>query len=209
MRSEFPSLSGNSQPQYQNASQAIWANQRAVQQTPVQRPQHPQQQPINTQVSQQHQQTQQPQDQPHRTTEDIFSASSHLQSSLDDHRYGGAGTLGQMPASRQPQPTGVDEFPPLGRNGTDDNDDRRGVVPNTGFAGFSNNAFSLPSDQQQGRNPLASASSSQANNTRSSSVVDRLTSPNGMGFGGKLGPSLNVKCALLIIEQLPRLDDRL
>ncbi len=58
-------------------------------------------------------------------------------------------------------------------------------MQNAGFGAFSNtNAFSLPQDQIQTRHGLPSASSSQANNTRSSSVVERLTSPNGMGFGG-------------------------
>jgi len=102
---------------------------------------------------------------------------------MDDSRYHSA--LGQMPASRQPQTTSVDDFPPLGRNGTDENDDRRGSMMQTsGYGGFSSsNAFSLPPDQAQGRNPLRSASGSQANNT-SPSVVERLTSPNGVGFGG-------------------------
>lgn len=183
--SEFPSLSGTSQPQYQNQSQAIWANQRAVQQNPVQRPN--QQHPIASQTPQQHQHTQQVQDQSQRPSEDILSATSHLTNAIDDHRYGGTGTLGQLSASRQPQTTNVDDFPPLGRNGTDENDDRRSsIMQNSGFGGFSStNAFSLPPDQAQARNTLPSASSSQANNTRSSSVVDRLTSPNGIGFGGK------------------------
>ncbi len=117
----------------------------------------------------------------------MFTGSSHLQSALEDHRYGGTGSLGQISASRQPQATSVDDFPPLGRNGTDETDERRGAIQNAGYGGFSNtNAFSLPSDQGQVRNPLPSASSSQANNTRSSSVVDRLTSSNGLGFGGMI-----------------------
>lgn len=186
--SEFPSLSGTSQPQYQNASQALWANQRAIQQTPVQRPQQqPQQQhAISSQASQQ-QQSQQAQDQPQRANDEIYSSTSHLQSALDDSRYQSA--LGQMPASRQPQTTNVDDFPPLGRNGTDENDDRRGtIMPSPGYGGFSNsNAFSLPPDQIQARNPLTSAPGSQANNTRSSSAVGRLTSPNANGFGGTSG----------------------
>lgn len=116
----------------------------------------------------------------------MFSPSSHLPNAMDDHRYGGSGTLGQLPTSRQPQPTNVDDFPPLGRNGTDENDDRRGsILQNSGFGGFaSSNAFSVPPDQAQARNAMPSASSSHANNTRSSSAVDRLTSPNGIGFGG-------------------------
>lgn len=182
--SEFPSLSGTSQPQYQNTSQAIWANQRVAQQTPVQRPQ--QSHSVGSQAQQQHQASQQNQDQSQRGNDEMYSASSNLQSSLDDHRYGGQTGIGQMSASRQPQSTSVDEFPPLRRNGTDESDsDRRNMMQNAGFGGFSNaNTFSLPQDQIQSRHGLPSASSSQANNTRSSSVVERLTSPNGMGFGG-------------------------
>ncbi|KAF6224783.1 hypothetical protein HO133_009977 [Letharia lupina] len=181
--SEFPSLSGTSQPQYQNTSQAIWANQRVAQQTPVQRPQ--QSHPVSSQAQQQHQPNQQSQDQSQRGNDDMYSASSNLQNSLDDHRYGGQSGIGQMPVSRQPQPTSVDDFPPLGRNGTDESDsDRRNLMQNAGFGGFSNaNTFSLPQDQIQTRHGLPSASSSQANNTRSSSMVERLTSPNGVGFG--------------------------
>lgn len=181
--SEFPSLSGTSQPQYQNTSQAIWANQRVAQQTPVQRPQ--QSHPVGSQAQQQHQPTQQSQDQPQRGNDDMYSASSNLQNSLDDHRYGGQSGIGQISSSRQPQSTSVDEFPPLGRNGTDESDsDRRNMMQNAGFGGFSNtNAFSIPQDQMQNRHGLPSSSSSQANNTRSSSVVERLTSPNGIGFG--------------------------
>lgn len=181
--SEFPSLSGTSQPQYQNTSQAIWANQRVAQQTPVQRPQ--QSHPVSSQAQQQHQPNQQSQEQSQRGNDDLYSASSNLQNSLDDHRYGGQSGIGQIPASRQPQPTSVDDFPPLGRNGTDESDsDRRNMMQNAGFGGFSNaNTFSLPQDQIQTRHGLPSASSSQANNTRSSSVAERLTSPNGMGFG--------------------------
>ncbi|KAL9135451.1 MAG: hypothetical protein Q9175_003362 [Cornicularia normoerica] len=181
--SEFPSLSGTSQPQYQNTSQAIWANQRVAQQTPVQRPQ--QSHPASSQAQQQHQPNQQSQDQSQRGNDDIYSATSNLQNSLDDHRYGSQSGIGQMPASRQPRSTSVDDFPPLGRNGTDESDsDRRNMMQNAGFGGFPNaNTFSLPQDQIQTRHGLPSASSSQANNTRSSSVVERLTSPNGMGFG--------------------------
>jgi CCR4-NOT transcription complex subunit 2 len=103
---------------------------------------------------------------------------------MDDSRYQSA--LGHMPATRQPQTTSVDDFPPLGRHGTDENDDGRvNMMHASGYGGFSNsNAFSLPPDQVQLRNSLASASDSQANNTRSPSVVDRLTSPNGNGFDG-------------------------
>ncbi|KAM0801650.1 hypothetical protein BDR22DRAFT_888118 [Usnea florida] len=182
--SEFPSLSGGtSQPQYQNTSQAIWANQRVAQQTPVQRPQ--QSHPVSSQAQQQHQPIQQSQDQSQRGNDDMYSAASNLQNSLDDHRYGSQSGIGQIAASRQTQSTSVDDFPPLGRNGTDESDgDRRNIMQNAGFGGFSNaNTFPLSQDQISNRHGLPSASSSQANNTRSPSVVERLTSPNGMGFG--------------------------
>lgn len=204
-RRDFPSLSGAPQPQYQTPSQAIWANQR-TQQTPVQRPQQQQQQSAASQTPQHHQ-NQHLQDQPTRSNDDMYSMSSHLNSSAtDDHRYGSNGTLGQLPASRQPQTTNVDDFPPLGRNGTDENDDRRSnLMQSSGFGGFSNphpNAFSLPPDQAQGRVNLPSASISQANNTRSSSVVDRLTSPNGIGFGGKV---VYADCCLVqVADYAPR-----
>lgn len=183
--SEFPSLSGSSQPQYQNQSQAIWANQRTVQQTPVQRPQQPQN-AISSQASQ-HGQSQQTQDQSQRGNEGMFTGSSHLQGAMDDHRYGNQSGMGSLSTSRQPQTSSADDFPPLGRNGTDEIevDRRSNLIHNGGFGDFSNsNAFSIPPGQSQARHGLPSGSSSQANNTRSSSVVDRLTSPNGMGFGG-------------------------
>ena len=193
---EFPALGANSgqaqlgnnssQAQYQNASPAIWANQRAIQQTPVQRPQQQQQQQhvVNPQPSQQHPQTQSAQDQSQRGNDDLFASSSHLQSVMDDSRYQSA--LGQMPISRQPPTTNADEYPPLGRNSADENDDRRGnMLQSAGFGGFSNaNAFSLPQEQSQPRNQPPSASSSQADNSRPSAGVDRLTSPNGIRFGG-------------------------
>ena len=105
---------------------------------------------------------------------------------MDDHRLGSTGTLGQLAASRQPQTTNADDFPPLSRNGADEIDERQGSMPQSaGYGGFqSANAFSLPPDQAQARNPSSSAPSSQANNTRASSVVDRLTSPNGIGYTG-------------------------
>ena len=103
---------------------------------------------------------------------------------MDDSRYQSA--LGQMPISRQPPTTNADDYPPLGRNSADENDDRRAnMMQNAGFGGFSNaNAFSLPQEQSQSRNQPPSASSSQADNSRSSAGADRLTSPNGIRFGG-------------------------
>ena len=171
MLSEFPSLSGSSQPQYQPPSQAIW--QRNVQQTPVQRPQQQQSQHLtNAQGSQQQQAIQQrhdlsPQD------EDMFTGSTHLQNALNDYRQD-VQAASQVPGTRQPPTTNIDDFPPLGRNGTNDSDhDQRSP-----FAQFSNsNAFSSQQTQTQARPGLTTAPDSQANDTRSLSAVDRHISP--------------------------------
>ncbi|KAL2040439.1 hypothetical protein N7G274_006882 [Stereocaulon virgatum] len=183
---DFPSLGPASQSQYQNTSQSIWANQRAAQQTPVQRPQQQQQHVISSQASQQRQQAHHAQDQPQRVNDGAYSSTSHLHSGVDDDRY--HNTLGQISTARQPPTTSVDAFPPLGRHGSDDIEDRRGnMMQNAGLGAFTNvNAFSLPQDQPQPRNALQSASSSQANNTRSPSAMERITSPNGIGFGAQL-----------------------
>ena len=168
--SEFPSLSGNTQPQYQNPGQAIW--QRNVQQTPVQRPQQQQSQPLPvTQASQQPQSIQQRQDLSTQNNDDIFTGSTHLQNALDDYRHAGQGNA-QVLGSRQPQTTNIDDFPPLGRNGTNETDpDQRSP-----FAAFPNSS-TFPTQQSQIRQGLTSAPSSQTNDTRSSSVVDRHISP--------------------------------
>lgn len=177
--SEFPSLSGTSQPQFQNPSQAIW--QRAVQQTPVQRPQQHQQHSANTQVLQQHHTNQQHQDLSLQNSDDMFTGSTHLQGALDDYGQGGGA---QIHPPRRPQTTNIEDFPPLGRNGTDENDqDPRGIMQNAAYGSFSNaNAFSLPQNQPQARHGLPSASGSQTDNTRSSSAVEQNLSPG--AFGG-------------------------
>ncbi|KAL9020816.1 MAG: hypothetical protein Q9185_002000 [Variospora sp. 1 TL-2023] len=153
--SEFPSLSGNPQTQYQNPGQAVWgqSNQRIIQHTPVQRPQPhqlpPQQQP-NAQQQQQHQQSSQAQEQSQQPREDLYPG-TQFSGNNDDYRRGGQGGIGQLGASAQPQPNSIEEFPPLGRNGTDDNHDRRGsLIQSAAFGGFSN-AFTLPSNQNQTR----------------------------------------------------------
>lgn len=178
---EFPSLSGNPQTQYQNPGQAVWgnSNQRVVQHTPVQRPQ-PQQPPSQqNNAQQQHQQTSQAPDQPQRSREDLY-AGSQFAGSNDDYHRGGQGGVGQLGASSQPQPSSVDDFPPLGRNGADESQhDRRGsLMQNAAFGGFSNsNAFSLPPNHSQARH------NSQPDSGRSSTLVDRITSPSSLSFG--------------------------
>ncbi|KAL9104396.1 MAG: hypothetical protein Q9163_000654 [Psora crenata] len=141
--SEFPSLSGNSQPQYQNSSQAIW-QQRA----PVQRPQQPQ-----TAPGHQPQNNQSRPDPSSPSNDDMFIGSSHLQGSLDDYRRT---AQGQMPGPRQAPSTSIDDFPPLGRNGTDGMDEQRGGLIQSGaFGSFSNqNAFSPQQDGAQSRQGL-------------------------------------------------------
>ncbi|MDI1488692.1 MAG: transcriptional regulator [Ramalina farinacea] len=126
---EFPSLSGNSQAQFQNNTATATNNnpiwQRQTQHTPVQRP-GPQQSHINaSQQPQQHIPSNQHPGSPSHEN-DMFMGSSHLQGSLDDYRQAG-GQGQQIPGGmRQPPGQSIDEFPPLGRNGTDGNDNDRG-----------------------------------------------------------------------------------
>ncbi|KAJ6030585.1 hypothetical protein N7460_010851 [Penicillium canescens] len=117
--SEFPSLSGTpqqSQSQSQTPGQLMWANasQRAAQQTPVQRQQHPptSQPPSRTSQTQglpTPQQSQPPHD-------DMFPSGSQFANRLDDFRNGGQGISSQLGAGGQPQTGNIEEFPPLGRN---------------------------------------------------------------------------------------------
>ena len=187
---EFPSLSGAPQTHYQNPGQAVWANanQRAVQHTPVQRPQ--QQHPISTQGNTQQQQQHglQGQDPSQQSTDDLFSAGSQFTGGLDDYRRGGQGGVGQLSGTGQPQTGNIDEFPPLGRNGNDETgQDRRGsLMQNAAFGGFSNsNNFNLPQNTVQNRQGLPSAPSSQVDRG-SATLADRIMSPNTMGFGGTI-----------------------
>ncbi|KAG8531750.1 uncharacterized protein KY384_003382 [Bacidia gigantensis] len=161
--SEFPSLSGNSQPQFGSTSNPIW--QRPTQQTAVQRP--PQQSHAN--AGQAHPQAN-PQHPASPSNEDMFVGPSHLQGSLDDYRQAGQNQM----TSRQPPSQSVDEFPPLGRNGTEGHDsDQRGA-----FGAFnSQNAFSSQQDGTQPRQGLPLGFGNPTDSTRSSSVVERTISP--------------------------------
>ena len=197
---EFPSLSGAAQTHYQTPGQAVWANanQRAVQHNPVQRPQ--QQHSLtgqgNTQPQQQQQQQQhglQGQDHSQQGTENPFSTGSQFTSSLDDYRHGGQGGVGQLSGIGRPETGNIEEFPPLGRNGTDENgQDRRGsLMQNAAFGGFSNpNNFNLPQNSAQNRQGLSSAPTSQIERG-SATLADRIMSPNHMGFGGIIASFLN------------------
>lgn len=153
---EFPSLSGNSQPAFQNTNNPIW--QRPTQQTPVQRP--PQQAHGSTTQNP-------PSNQQHPASpsnEDMFIGSSHLQGSLDDYRQTNQNPM----ATRQPPSQSVDEFPPLGRNGADEHTSEQSRF---GFA--AQPAFSTQ-DSSQRSNTFAS----QADGTRTSSAaVNRTLSP--------------------------------
>ena len=187
--SEFPSLSGAPQTQYQNPGQAVWANanQRAVQHMPVQRPQqqHSVNQQASAQTQQQNQQTQEPLQQ---NSEDLFSTASQFSSGLDDYRHGGQSGVGQLSSSGQPQTGNIEEFPPLGRNGNEEAEqDRRGsLMQSAAFGGFSNaDAFSVPQNSAQSRHGLPNIPNNQGDNGRPSVLVDRILSPSSLGFGGK------------------------
>ncbi len=182
-------MSGAPQPQYQNPGQAVWANanQRAVQHTPVQRPQ--QQHTINQQApTQTQQQSQQTQDSSQQNTEDLFSTASQFSSGIDDYRHGGQGGVGQLSGSSQPQTGNIEEFPPLGRNGNEETEqDRRGsLMQSAAFGGFSNaDAFTLPQSSVQTRHGLPNTANNQGDSNRPSVLVDRILSPSTLGFRGK------------------------
>ncbi|KAL4943327.1 hypothetical protein BDV06DRAFT_190279 [Aspergillus oleicola] len=164
--SDFPSLSGApSQSQAQNQAHMVWANasQRGVQQTPVQRQQHPTSQPSSRGPQTQNQL---PQQQSQPSHDDVFPSGSQFANRLDDYRNGGQGISGQLGGGAQPQTGNIEEFPPLGRNVPADlNQDRRSsLMQGAGFGAFNTN---LPftgvnqSQTAQSRNMMASAISGQ------------------------------------------------
>ncbi|KAL8727189.1 MAG: hypothetical protein Q9166_006226 [cf. Caloplaca sp. 2 TL-2023] len=181
--SEFPSLSGAPQTQYQNPGQAVWGNpaQRATQHTPVQRP--PQQQrPISQQSNLQQPipQPSQAQEQNQHSREQLYTG-SQMTGSNDDYHRGGQGGLGQLGASSQPPSTSMDEFPPLRRNGNDDEQqDRRGsLMQSAAFGGFpGSNAFSMPPAQDPARHRFPSAQSGRPDSRTSTinSLLDNFMS---------------------------------
>ena len=133
--SEFPSLSGGPQPQYQNPGQAVWANQRATQHTPVQRPQGSQTTAPGSDQS--------PHAGPHaqdhiqQTLDDAFFP-SNASGSIDDYRHGGPSGVGQLSSSAQPQPGSIEEFPPLNRIGPGEigQDRRVNMMQNAASGGY-------------------------------------------------------------------------
>lgn len=193
--SEFPSLSGAPQPQHQNPAQAVWANanQRASQHNPVQRPQHQtSNQPLSSiqpqsQPQQPQQLSQQPTQQPN---DDLFPSSSQFTNGLDDYRHGGQAGVGQLSGLNQPQPSNIDEFPPLGRNGNGEigQDRRGGVIQNAAFGGYPNGTgFGANLTQPhplQNRGGLFNVMNGQPENSRPSALSDRILSPSIHGAGG-------------------------
>ncbi|MCJ1421366.1 hypothetical protein MMC32_007729 [Xylographa parallela] len=142
--SEFPSLSGAPQQQYQNPGQAVWAtaNQRVTQHTPVQRPQ--QSQPNAPGLVPVQPQPHSTQEQLQQSLDDAFFSSTQISNTMDDYRHGGQGGVGQLSGSHQPQPGSIDDFPPLNRNGHGEiGQDRRGNVMQSAAASAfpSNSAF--------------------------------------------------------------------
>lgn len=185
--SDFPSLSGApSQSQAQNQAHLVWANasQRGVQQTPVQRQQHPTSQPPSRGPQTQ---TQLPQQQNQPSHDDLFPSGSQFANRLDDYRNGGQGISGQLGGGAQPQPGNIDEFPPLGRNVPAEigQDRRSSLMQGAGFGAFNTNlpfAGVNQSQSAQSRNLMASAISGQ----------ERITSPVAAGSTGKM--CQNVGC---------------
>lgn len=162
----------------------MWANanQRATQQTPVQRQQLPptsSQPPSRASHTPSHltpQTSQQPQD-------DMFPSGTQFANRLDDFRNGGQGISSQLGPVSQPQTGNIDEFPPLGRNvAAEIGSDRRGpLMPNTGFGSFNSSlAFAGVNQAQsaQNRNVIAPSLNGQD--------AGRIMSPGG-ARSGKFG----------------------
>ncbi|KAL4743852.1 hypothetical protein BDV11DRAFT_177572 [Aspergillus similis] len=163
--SDFPSLSGApSQSQTQSPAHLVWANasQRGVQQTPVQRQQHPTSQApsrgpqTQTQLAQQQNQS---------SHDDVFPSGSQFANRLDDYRNGGQGISGQLGGGAQPQTGNIEEFPPLGRNMPADigQDRRSSLMQGAGFGAFNTNLpfTGVNQSQAQNRNVMGNSISGQ------------------------------------------------
>lgn len=151
------------------------------------------------------------QDTSQENTDDPFSAGSAFSGSFDDYRHGGQGGVGQLSGTGQPQTGNIEEFPPLGRNGSDENgQDRRGsLMQNAAFAGFSNpNTFNLPQDSAQTRQGLSRIPNGQMDRG-SATLADRIMSPNAMGFGGTAALDLYHDASADEIQHHPQVDHRL
>lgn len=176
--SDFPSLSGAPpQSQAQNPGHLVWANasQRAMQQTPVQRQQHPTSQaPSRAPQTQTHL----PQQQSQPSHDDVFPSGAQFANRLDDFRNGGQGISGQLGAGTQPQTGNIEEFPPLGRNVPAElGQDRRGsLMQSAGFGSYGSGMSFAGANQAQ----------SAQNRSMISSVngPERMMSPATPGAGG-------------------------
>ena len=113
----------------------MWANQRATQHTPVQRPQVSQtnvpgsnHSPHSGQHAQNHIQ---------QTLDDAFFP-TNATNAIDDYRHGGPGGVGQLSSSAQPQPGSIEEFPPLNRIGPGEigQDRRVNMMQNAASGGY-------------------------------------------------------------------------
>lgn len=181
---EFPSLSSAPQAQFHNPSQAVWANanQRAVQHTPVQRPQ--QQHPINQQSNNQQQQHDPSAQEGQQGAGDLFPSNSQFQTSLDDYRRGAQGGVNQGSGSGHPPTGNIEDFPPLGRSVNEEGgqDRRDSLMQNATFGNFST-ANGLNLSQTAGIS-RTTAPPNQSDARGASTLADRIMSPNAMAFGG-------------------------
>ncbi|KAL4996971.1 hypothetical protein BDV10DRAFT_99556 [Aspergillus recurvatus] len=194
--SDFPSLSGTpSQSQSQNSAHLVWANasQRGVQQTPVQRQQHPTSQAPSRGPQTQ---TQLPQQQNQPSHDDVFPSGSQFANRLDDYRNGGQGISGQLGGGAQPQTGNIEEFPPLGRNMPADigQDRRSSLMQGAGFGAFNTNLpfTSVNPNQAQNRNVMGNPINGQERiaspGVTSSSGIASSRSPVNQTANGVPGP---------------------
>lgn len=188
--SEFPSLSGgHQQSQPATPGQAIWANasQRTGQQAISQRqPQAPGTTQPPSRISQS-----QPQSQS-QSHDDLFPSANQFASQLDDYRNGGQGISGQLSGGSQPQPSSIEEFPPLGRNApTDIGQERRGnTLQTAGYGSYGGGlGFSGLNQNSQSRSLMGNAVNGQSDSSR-------IMSPTAAGSGGELAtfsPEIPIK----------------
>ena len=177
-RREFPSLSGGapqglSQAHHQNPGQTAWANQRASQPTPVQRPQ---QGPGNTP-----QQNNQAQENVQQILDDAFFPAS---------QYGGT-QQGNNHSSTHLRTSSIDDFPPLGRSTHGEiGQDRRGsLAPASGFVGF-------PANPSSAFGQHSGFMSSRASELGDAPGLERRTFPS---RDGGFGMSLSIVITKLLI----------
>lgn len=80
------------------------------------------------------------QDHSHQNLDDAFFPSG-AGGSLDDYRHGGQNGVGQLSSSNQPQPSSIDDFPPLGGNGPGEigQDRRVNMMQNAASGAFGGN----------------------------------------------------------------------